>query len=170
MSTNPNKLDWKIAATVGAIAGVGIGGFAFASPENDWFPTPEGVILQDNATSAPRLSAPVVVPTTVKQLASAASVTIPAPAPVPAPVAELSAPSPVPPAPIPADPAPVAAVAPDPPIALPAVVEPPPAALDVDSPMSVVSVASPVSPMSPVSVPSPASPVSPASPGSGADS
>ena len=31
--TTPNPLNWKIAATVGTIAGVAIGGFAFAAPD-----------------------------------------------------------------------------------------------------------------------------------------
>ena len=160
MSTNPNKLNWKIAATVGSIAGVAIGGFAFAAPDDDWLPTPDGVVLQNNANSAPRLSAPVVVPTTVAQLASAASVTIPAQVEIP----ELSAPSPVPTTgPVVLAPAPLEIDSPMSPMS--AVSVPSPA-----SPMSPVSAPSPVSPMSPVSVPSPASPISPASPGSGADS
>ena len=133
MTTNPNKLNWKIAATVGTITGVAIGGFAFAAPDSDT-QTPDGVILEDIANSAPRLSAPVVVPMTAAQLASAASVAI----------------------------------------------EPNPAAVEMDSPMSPMSAASapspmspispdsPPSPMSPISPDSPASPASPSSPGSGA--
>jgi hypothetical protein len=100
MTTTPNKLNWKIAATVGTITGVAIGGFAFAAPDND-FRTPADVVLEDIATSTPRLSAPVVVPTTAAQLASAASVSV---GPIRAageidspmsPVSAASAPSPV---------------------------------------------------------------------------
>ena len=141
MTTHSNPLNWKIAATVGTIAGVAIGGFAFAAPDGGE-PIPDGVILQDQTASVPRLSAPVVVPTTAAQIASTATV-VP-PTPVPAEPVQLSAPSPV--SPIVAPPAP----------------EPAPVAVEIDSPMSPASpppapaeIDSPMSPPSPVSVQSP---------------
>jgi hypothetical protein len=162
MTTTPNKLNWKIAATVGTITGVAIGGFAFAAPDND-FRTPADVVLEDIATSTPRLSAPVVVPTTAAQLASAASVSV---GPIRAageidspmsPVSAASAPSPVSPLSPVSAPSPVSPLSP---VSAPSPV----------SPLSPVSAPSPASPLSPDSPPSPASPVSPASPGSGASS
>jgi hypothetical protein len=120
MTSNPSKLNWKVAATVGTITGVAIGGFAFAAPDTDW-QTPSGVIIEDPAASAPRLSAPVVVPTTAADLASAASVRSPA-----SPERlQVSAPSPV-----------------------PTTAAPAPLVVDVDSPMSPVSPASAPSPVS----------------------
>jgi hypothetical protein len=167
MTTNPNKLNWKIAATVGTITGVAIGGFAFAAPDND-IRTPDGVVLEDMAGSAPRLSAPVIVPTTAAEFASAASVRLDVDSPM-SPVSTVSAPSPVSPdspmsAPSPASPDSPMSVSspasPDSPMSAPSPASP-------DSPMSAPS---PASPDSPMSAPSPASPASPGSPGSGASS
>ena len=55
MTTHNNPLNWEIAATVGTITSVAIGGFAFAAPDRGE-PIPDGVILQDQTASVPQLS------------------------------------------------------------------------------------------------------------------
>ena len=141
MTPKPNKLNWKLATTVGAITGVAIGGFVMAGPSTS-SPTPDQVILDEVTNSVPRLSAPVVVPTTAAQLASAASVRSPM-----SPIdRQVSVPAPV-------TTADVAA-----------------AVVEVDSTPSPVSPMSAESPVSPMSAESPVSPMSAESPDSGASS
>src|SRR5690606_29913702 len=70
----PKKLNWKVTAAVGTLAGVGLGGIVLAEPGRE-VPVPDGVILQQDPASLTRLSAPVVVPTTSARLAADAKVT-----------------------------------------------------------------------------------------------
>ena len=96
---NTKKIDWKMAATIGSITGVAIGGFAIAAPDES--PSlPDSVVLDEQVVSVPRLSAPVV-PTTAVDIASEATIA-PATTEVPEapevpelPVAEVPEPEPV---------------------------------------------------------------------------
>jgi hypothetical protein len=180
MYPQSNKLNWKLAATVGTITGVAIGGFVMAAPDTST-PTPNGVFLEDIA-SVPRLSAPVVVPNIERTdptpfgadfaspLSPRSAVPVPAaasPAPPAGPASAQSISSPASPLSVQSVASPASAVSVQSP-ASPASPMSPPSPVSVQSP---ASPASPVSPPSPVSVQSPASPaspVSPASPGSGA--
>lgn len=173
------KLNWKVAAAVGTVAGVGLGGFVFAGSDTDGF-TPGQVELQDAPNSAPRLSAPVVIPPTSTSLASAASVNVSPRSPAPTtsisqaqsvtpPVAEInSVDSPVsvngPTSPDSPD-SPASPVSAQSPASPDSSVTPAPA--QVPAPAPTPAPDSPDSPASPVSAQSPASPDSP---GSGASS
>lgn len=138
-ATTTTKLNWKVAAAIGTVAGVGLGGFVFAGSDSGGL-TPGQVELQDAPDSAPRLSAPVVIPPTSTSLASAASVNLSPRSPAPTTISRAESVTP--------------AVA-----ELNSVDSP----VSVNSPASLASPASPASAQSSVSVDSPASPAGPAS-------
>jgi hypothetical protein len=146
------KLDWKVAAVGGALAGVTLGGLTLAqADEPDRQPTGP-VEMRDVLSSVASVSRPVEVTTTVPDSVAspAASVASVDPAPVPAPVpapAPDSPPSPDTPAPVYTPPPPRPAPAPAP------VVRPAPA----PAPAPVASFDSPASPASVDSVASAAS-------------
>ena len=121
----PNKpLNWKVAAAVGTLAGITVGGFVLAAPDRGSI-NPDSVVLNQDA-SVPRLSAPIVLPTTTTSLASAAT------------IGQASAPSPQRPTTTTAQPPARQSHA------------------SADSPASAASPASPASPDSPASPASPA--------------
>jgi hypothetical protein len=139
------KLDWKVAAVGGALAGVTLGGLTLAqADEPDRQPT-DPVEMRDVLSSVASVSRPVEVTTTVPD--SVASPVSPAPsvasvdhAPAPAPAPD-SPPSPATPAPVytppPARPTPAPA-----PVVRPAPAPAPAPVASFDSPASPASVAS----------------------------
>lgn len=142
----PKKLNWKVTAAVGTLAGVGLGGIVLAEPGRE-VPVPDGVILQQDPASLTRLSAPVVVPTTSARLAADAKVTTRTETRTSLPdQANDRARSAVTANTVTSD-----------------TVDSPPSPV---TPASPATAPTPVSPPSPQTPPSPASPASPASPGS----